>query len=41
MQKVVLKKLDIYTPISKDKTVQNDDFDRATCKFIHNKLASF
>jgi len=27
MQKVVLKKLDIYTPISKDKTVQNDDFD--------------
>jgi len=27
MQKLTLRKLNIYTPISKDKTVQNDDFD--------------
>ena len=27
MQKITLRKLDIYTPISKDKIVQNDDFD--------------
>lgn len=27
MQKIILKKLDIYTPVSKDETVQNDDFD--------------
>ena len=27
MQKLTLRKLDIYTPISKDKTAQNDDFD--------------
>lgn len=27
MQKITLKKLDIYTPISKDKSVHNEDFD--------------
>ena len=27
MKKITLRKLDIYTLISKDKTVQNDDFD--------------